>query len=263
MPTPKAVILARGLGTRMRRIDAAAVLDAKQRAAADVGLKGLMPIGRPFLDYLLSALAEAGYRDVCLIVGPEHDAVRERYAREAVPRRVRVHFAVQPEPRGTADAVLAAEAFAAGHTFLVMNCDNYYPIESLRALRELGGCGMAGFERASLLRDGNLSAERLATFPVARVGPDGSLEALVDGARGDRDLVSMNLWMLGPAIFAACRAIEPARSGELELPDAVRWLVARGERFLVVPFRDGVLDMTSRADIAFVAERLKSVEVSV
>ncbi|MEK6769471.1 MAG: nucleotidyltransferase family protein [Gemmatimonadota bacterium] len=258
----RAVILARGLGTRMRRADPAATLDREQRSAADVGMKGMIPIGRPFLDYLLSALADAGIRDVCLVVGPEHDAVRGRYTREVVPRRVRVHFAVQEEPRGTADAVLAAESFDAGDGFLVMNCDNYYPVEALRALGELAGSGLAGFERASLMREGNLGAERLATFPVARSDADGSLRELVDGARGDEDLVSMNLWRFTPAIFDACRAGTPSPNGELELQDAVRWALARGERFRVIPFRAAVLDLTSRADVAFVAARLEGVEVA-
>ena len=66
VPTTKAVILARGLGTRMRRADAAAALDDTQSSAADSGLKGMIPIGRPFLDYVISALAE--FRSFCHIV---------------------------------------------------------------------------------------------------------------------------------------------------------------------------------------------------
>ena len=235
MAITRAVILARGLGTRMRRADGAAQLDPAQRAAAEAGIKGMVPVGRPFLDYLLSSLADAGCPDVCLIIGPEHGAVRVRYGREVVPDRVRVHFAVQREPRGTADAVLAAEAFASGEPFLVMNADNYYPGHALQALRALEGCGMAGFERASLLSRSNLGAERLASFPVARAAADGRLEALVDGSRADGDLVSMNLWAFTPAIFAACRDVPPAPNGEWELADAVRLALARGVRFTVVP----------------------------
>src|SRR2546422_8404795 len=62
-PATKAVILARGLGTRMRRSDPTAVLDARQAAVAETGVKAMIPVGRPFLDYSLSALADAGYRD--------------------------------------------------------------------------------------------------------------------------------------------------------------------------------------------------------
>jgi hypothetical protein len=48
--TDRAVVLARGLGTRMRQPAPDARLDAAQTAAADAGMKALIPIGRPFLD---------------------------------------------------------------------------------------------------------------------------------------------------------------------------------------------------------------------
>ena len=85
-PATKAVILARGLGTRMRRPDPAAGLDERQTSIAGTGVKAMMPIGRPFLDYVLSTIADAGFRDVCLVIGPEHDAVREYYG--AGPQRL-------------------------------------------------------------------------------------------------------------------------------------------------------------------------------
>src|SRR5437879_406656 len=103
-PATKAVILARGLGTRMRRSDPTAVLDARQAAVAETGVKGMIPVGRPFLDYSLSALADAGYREVCLVIGPEHDAVRAYYTAvggEGRTKRLRITFAVQPQPTGT------------------------------------------------------------------------------------------------------------------------------------------------------------------
>ena len=96
--TTQAVILARGLGTRMRR-DAGqgdASLSPEQRAAAASGSKGMMPLGaRPFLDYVLSALADAGITDVVLVIGPEHDQLREYFKVTSPPERVRVHFAIQ------------------------------------------------------------------------------------------------------------------------------------------------------------------------
>ena len=51
--TTKAVILARGLGSRMRKADDDAPLDAAQAAAADSGVKGMIPIGRPFMDFVV------------------------------------------------------------------------------------------------------------------------------------------------------------------------------------------------------------------
>jgi glucose-1-phosphate thymidylyltransferase len=266
--TFKAVVLARGLGVRMRRSDPGAGLDQAQAAAAIAGLKGMMPLnGHPFLDYVLTGLADAGYRDVCLVLGPEHAVVREWYGRHARPARVRVGFATQAKPLGTADAVLAAEGFAGSDRFLVVNADNYYPAEALRALRELEGPGLAAFTRAALTGAGNLTAERVARFPVVRVRADGALESLDEpgpdeAAAGEAAaLVSMNCWMFTPAIFDASRAIAPSASGELELPEAVRRSARGGERFRVLRFDLPVLDLTARADVAAVATRLAGVRV--
>src|SRR6185503_20370478 len=93
----KAVILARGLGSRMRREDRASTLNASQRAIADTGMKAMIPIARPFLDYVLSALADAGFRAACLVIGPEHQAIRDYYA-SLRTQRIRIGFAVQADP---------------------------------------------------------------------------------------------------------------------------------------------------------------------
>ena len=61
-------------------------------------------------------------------------SIRDYYERTHPPERTRIRFAIQREARGTADAVLSAEAFAGGEPFLVLNSDNYYPVEVLRAL---------------------------------------------------------------------------------------------------------------------------------
>ena len=71
-----AVILARGLGTRMRAASSGSSLDAKAAAVADTGVKALIPIGRPFLDHVLHDLAEAGVREAVLVIGPEHQDLR-------------------------------------------------------------------------------------------------------------------------------------------------------------------------------------------
>ena len=95
----------------MRQSDAGVDLTPAQRLAASTGQKAMMPIGasapRPFLDYVISAVADAGCRDVCLVVAPDHDAIRRHYTVDARPRRVTITFAVQDEPLGTAHAVRA------------------------------------------------------------------------------------------------------------------------------------------------------------
>jgi dTDP-glucose pyrophosphorylase len=264
----KAVVLAAGLGTRLRRPDPGVDLDAAQRAAADLGLKALVPIGgRPFLDYALSGLADVGVRDVGLVVGPATRAIRDRYEANP-PERVRLAFAEQPEPRGSADALLAAEAFVGGGEFLAMNSDDLYPASALRSLLALGRPGLPVFERRALLAKSNFSAERVAGFAVLRLGRDGFLEGIVEKpGSGDADepggevLLSMNLWRFSTAIFGACRRVPESSRGERELPQAAGLGIAAGALRLAT-FRcdDPVLDLTTRRDVAMLSQRLRGVE---
>ena len=264
--TTRAVILARGLGTRMRKSDDGAALDAAQAAAADTGMKGMIPIGRPFMDFLISALADAGFTDVCLVIGPEHGRVRDHYGDESAVRRVRMHFAVQHEPLGTADAVLAAEEFAADQPFAVINSDNYYPAEALAELHRRAAPVVVGFEREALVRLGNVLPERVARFGALDIGPDGYLRRILATPTaemaGGEILASLNCWSFTHDIFRACREVPRSARGEYELPQAVQLAIERlGMRMQVIPLRAAVLDMSSRSDIASVAARLADVRV--
>jgi glucose-1-phosphate thymidylyltransferase len=266
--TDKAVILARGLGTRMRK-SGVATLDNNQRAVADTGVKALIPIDRPFLDYSLSGLADAGFARVCLVIGPEHDEIRDYYTRRAAVARLSISFAVQDEPLGTADAVAAAEAFADGDDFLVLNSDNYYPGEALRALCGVGGSAVALFDRDSMIAGSNVGAERINDFALAKISPDGLLARIIEKpdeqtvrSPGEPVYVSMNCWRFTPAIFDACRGISPSPRGELELPDAVEAAMAAGERFTAVTVKAAVLDLSYQSDIAAVGRLLAGVKVN-
>jgi glucose-1-phosphate thymidylyltransferase len=252
----------------MRARDDGAAIAPEQAAVADQGVKAMIPVGRPFLDYVLAALADAGFTDVCLVIGPEHDAIRDYYSRTIVPRRVRLSFAIQEKPLGTADAVLAAEPFVDGEAFLVLNSDNYYPPEVLAALRRQPPPAAPGFARDGLLRDGQIPPERIARYGLLDAGPDGVLQRIVEKpdeatVQALRDApVSMNCWLFTTEIFDACRRVAPSPRGELELPLAVQYAIdAMGMRVRVLPVDAPVLDLSQRADIAAVASRLAGLKV--
>ena len=254
--------MARGLGTRMRRAGTATTISPDQAKAADSGVKGMVPVGRPFIDYLLGGLAEAGYTQVCVVTGPEHQSFRA-YCDDLATSRIRISHAIQTEPRGTADAVRAAEEFAGREEFLVLNSDNYYPITALRTARELEGPGLIAFSAHAMIEEAEVPVDRVSAFPRVAVDDRGFLAKLVTSSpQGEQGYLSMNCWRFGPTIFEACRSISPSPRGELELPDAVEYSISRlGQKYRVEFSPEPVLDLSSRADIARVARLLRTLEV--
>jgi len=268
--TRKAVILARGLGTRMQRETAGVALDAERAQIAARGMKALIPLNeRPFLDYIVDSLIRAGLRDLCFVIAPDGDAMRQHAARIGRSAGVAVHCAVQQEPRGTADAVLAAEQFAGEDSFVMCNGDNLYPDDALARLAELQDdrCRVVAFDREALVTQGNIGADRVASFAAVTASDDGSLLRIVEKpsdpdqyARDGRLWVSMNLFRFTPAAFDACRAVKPdPKRGELEVTTAVADMVAAdSSAFGVVFCEGGVFDLTSRGDIASAEAALKN-----
>ena len=266
MAVTKAVILARGLGTRMRANDESTNLSGEQAAAASAGTKGLINVGRPFLDYVISAFADAGIKEVCLVIGPEHDAFRNYYD-NVEKNRVTITYAIQEEPLGTANAVAAAADFIGEDRSLVLNSDNYYPVPVLKQLVQAPGLAVAGFSRAELIANSNIEAERVKSYAIMDVG-DGVLQNIIEkpsdvemAAHPDAP-VNMNCWLFDQSIITACESIEPSVRGEYELTDAVRYLIRNGSNIEVVPVACGVLDMSSRRDIGAIKDALQDVEVS-
>lgn len=255
-----AVVMARGLGTRMRKAADIDGLSPEQAAAAARGAKAMMPLGgRPFLDHSLTALADAGIEDVCLVIGPEHQAIRDYYD-GLTTERLTIGYAVQAEPRGTADAVAAAADYVGDRRFLVINGDNYYFPDAIARLAEVDGNATLGYDRTALVTMSNIPPERVATFALLDVA-NGRLTGLVEkpgieafDARGPHALVSMNCWAFTPEVFDVCRRVVPSARGELEIQDAVRQLIPAG--FTVVPVESGVYDLGQRGDIASVERAL-------
>ncbi len=258
------------MGTRMQKQDQAADLTEDQAAVAGTGVKAMIPIDRPFLDYILTVLADAGYQQVCLVIGPDHDSVRDYYNHQAPAKRLTIEFAIQAKPLGTANAVAAAESFVADDHFLMINSDNHYPLDALRALREINGPGLVGFERQALIKKSNIPADRVLKFAAAEINDAGHLRRVIEkpteqqmASLGDEVYLSMNCWRFTPNIFDACRNITPSSRGELEITDAVQHCIDHlGEQFQVVKSDSPVLDLSSRQDVAPVTKLLAGTEVS-
>src|SRR6476619_2081178 len=206
-----AVILAAGKGSRMRRVQDSAHLTARQAEISQSGLKALIPVGRPFIDYVLAGLADSGYQRVCIVIGPHHTALREHVCTYQ-HRRLEILFAIQQDALGTANALAAASETVGDTPFLLINSDNYYPKSALVCLRLAKAPAVVAF-RIDGLRRGNISDERLKNFAVLSSSADGILQQLIEKPSNvfglpekEPLLISMNCWRFTPIIFDACRA---------------------------------------------------------
>ncbi len=265
------MILAGGLGTRMQKQAQGVCLDEQTAKIAEQGAKGLIPIGRPFLDHTLQALLDAGVRDFCLIVPSGASAIRKYY--EAVAADLadgEIHFAVQPEPLGTAHAVACGRDWGRDRPFMVFNSDNFYMPDTVRALMAAPAPATVAFEREGLIAGSNIAADRIARFAVLDIDDDGQLRRIVEKPDnpdeytiGGKLYVSMNCFLFTPEIFDACDAIDPTpERNEYELPAAVQYTIDRlGLTYTAVPSAEGVLDLTGQTDIGPVRKMLAGHEV--
>jgi len=138
---PPAMILAGGLGTRLR-------------AAYEAGPKSMAPVGgRPFLDYLLTWLRSEGVEEVILCVGYKRASI-QRYVGRGRKWGLRVTYSIEHELLGTGGAVKKAEGLISGERLLVINGDTLVEV----SLREL-----VNFHR---------SRKAWATLAVVKVADD-------------------------------------------------------------------------------------------
>ncbi|MDX1998694.1 MAG: NTP transferase domain-containing protein [Thermoanaerobaculia bacterium] len=268
-PLTHAVVLAAGRGSRLAEPRPGVTLSPAQEAAAATGLKALMPVPeRPFLDHGLAALEAVGIRRFGIVLGRHHEPLRRHLATLDHD----LTLLEQPAPRGTADALLAAEDFTGDQPFLALNADTYYPPAALSALVSLTGPGLLALDRDQVLasEQSNLTDAKLCRFALVASTPDGGLLELIEKpdaatwaawlARPEPVRLSINAFRFAPSIYSFCRRVPPSPRGEFELPAAVALAVAAGEPFTVAVTGAPVLDLTERSDVAVVSRTLACLE---
>ena len=169
--------------------------------------KPVLPLlGRPLLAHTLEALAAVA-DEAILVVGYRAEMVRATFGERCAG--LKLEYRVQTEQRGTADAVASARDAVAAE-FLVINGDDYYGAENVRALASAPGAAVLGAPVASSGRFGALEVDG-GLLRRIKEKPDGGGEALVNAG----------LYKVDEEIFAHVDALEPSPRGELEFTAAL------------------------------------------
>jgi glucose-1-phosphate thymidylyltransferase len=209
----KGLILAGGEGTRLRPIT---YTSAKQ----------LVPVAnKPILFYGLEAMANAGVHDVGIVIGATGDEVRAAVG-TGEQWGMDVTYLPQEAPLGLAHCVLIAQDFLGDDDFVMYLGDNL-----------LEG-GLSDLVSSFAHRPAEVAATILLTkvpdpqrFGVAELDNRGEVVRLVEKPEvPPSDLALMGVYLFDKRIHGAVRAIRPSARGELEITDAIQWLVDNGER---------------------------------
>ncbi|MFM7718124.1 MAG: glucose-1-phosphate thymidylyltransferase [Actinomycetota bacterium] len=204
----RALVLAGGSGSRLRPI-------------THTNAKQLIPVANvPILFHVLGAIRDAGITDVGVVTGATGAEIRAAVG-DGAAWGLRVTYVPQPEPLGIAHAVLVAEEYLRGEPFLLFLGDNLL---------------LEGVERFVRMFE---EREPEAQILLTRVPePEHFGVAVVEGERVVRlvekpttfvsDIALVGVYLFRDAIFDACRSLRPSARGELEITEAIQWLIDRG-----------------------------------
>jgi glucose-1-phosphate thymidylyltransferase len=201
----KALILSGGHGTRLRPIT-----HSQQ--------KQLIPVAnKPILFYPIEDVIEAGAEEIGIIIGPNKDQVIDTV--NSVDWGVDIEFIYQGEPKGLAHTILVAEEFLGDEEFVMYLGDNIIK----------GGIA----RHADRFREVKPDALVLLTqvddpqrFGVAEFDMQGKVKRLVEKPKTPPSNFALaGIYFFKPIIIKACKSIKPSWRNELEITDAIQWLI--------------------------------------
>jgi len=207
----KALILSGGHGTRLRPLTYS-------------NQKQLIPVAnKPVLFYAIEDAIEAGIQNIGIIIGPNAEQVKKTVLSREWDADI--EFIYQGDPKGLAHAILVAKDFLGDDDFVMYLGDNILR-EGIVRHREHFEKG--DYDASVLLQE--VSDPR--QFGVAELSEDGkTIKRLVEKPKNPpSNLALVGIYFFKPVIHEAVRNIKPSWRNELEITDAIQWLIDHGYR---------------------------------
>jgi glucose-1-phosphate thymidylyltransferase len=204
----KGLILSGGKGTRLRPI-------------THTSAKQLVPVAnKPILFYGIEAIRDAGITDIGIVVGDTEAEIRAAVG-DGTAFGVRVTYIRQDAPLGLAHAVKVARAFLGEDTFVMYLGDNLV-IDGIRPLVD---------EFRERSPNSQILLARVPhpeEFGVAELDGDHVARLVEKPKQPKSDLALVGVYMFDATVHEAVDSIRPSFRGELEITDAIQFLIDRG-----------------------------------
>jgi glucose-1-phosphate thymidylyltransferase len=221
----KGLILSGGAGTRLRPI-------------THTSAKQLVPVAnKPILFYGLEHMVAAGIREFGVVVGDTRDEIMAAVG-DGSRWGVEVTYILQDEPLGLAHCVLIARDFLGDDDFVMYLGDNMIQ-QGVADFVERFEADQAAAATPTLDGDHTAPSAQILLcavpdphrFGIAELDADGQVIRLIEKpADPPSDLALVGVYLFDRTINDAVRAIAPSERDELEITDAIQWLIDRGLR---------------------------------